>query len=336
MNACGKTSLIKACGLSVLLAQIGSFVPASSYEFSPFKQIMTRIKNEDSVINGKSSFVSEMMELRNILNRAGSNTLVLADEITRGTEHISGSSIFASSVITLARRKVNFMFTTHLHNIYRFIMDIENVNIFHLSVLFEDGFLSFSERKRIMFPGRPGLTGDPNKEEMNKSQDDSYRIGSDERNIKRIVFERKLKEGPGESIYGLEVCNYLNMDTNFLNMAFDIRKEIVKEENKLNKSNEERSILFQSCKTSRYNSNKKINNCEICGYIPKDDISIPLDTHHIEPKGKRKDSGFLNINAKFNLVALCKECHKKVHKKEISINGYKSTSEGVILDFMRL
>lgn len=282
MNACGKTSLIKACGVSVLLAQMGSFVPASSFEFSPFSKIMTRIKNEDNINTGRSSFVSEMMELRDILNRADSNTLVLADEITCGTEHISGSAIFASSVITLAQKKVNFMFTTHLHNIYRFIMNIENVKIFHLSVLFEN-------------------------------------------NAKKIIFERKLKEGPGECIYGLEVCNYLNMDRNFLNMAFSIRNEIIKVETQCAQTN-------TLCKTSRYNINKIIHNCEICGYIPKDKMSIPLDTHHIEPNNKSLKEVF-SINAKYNLVALCKTCHIKVHNKEIHINGYKETSEGIILDF---
>jgi DNA mismatch repair protein MutS len=273
VNACGKTSLIKACGISILLAQMGSFVPSSYYEFSPYNKIMTRIKNDDHIGSGKSSFVSEMTELRSVLNTADNNTLVLADEITRGTEHVSGSSIFAASVIILARRKVNFMFTTHLHDIYSFISDLKNVKIFHLTVIVDENG--------------------------------------------KITFERKLKEGTGESIYGLEICRYLNMDPEFLDIAFDIRASLI-DKNKA------------QIKKSRYNSSKIITKCEICGYVP----TIPLDTHHIKPK---KDylcpNSTFDMNANFNLVALCKECHRKVHKKEITVNGFISTSEGIILDY---
>ena len=80
---------------------------------------MTRILSRDNFMKGQSSFVAEMSELRAILKRAtDSSTLVLADEITHGTEHTSGSAIFVSSVEALAKRKVNFLFTTHLHNVY--------------------------------------------------------------------------------------------------------------------------------------------------------------------------------------------------------------------------
>lgn len=292
MNACGKTSLIKACGTSVLLAQMGCFVPASSYELSPFKQILTHIRNEEQP--GKSSFVVEMMGLRKILNRADSHTLVIADEITRGTEHVSGSSIFASSVMILAERKANFMFTTHLHNVYEFIKDISNVKTYHLSVLFN----------------------------YNENQN------------KNIIFERKLQEGPGESIYGLEVCNFLNMDSHFLKVAFDIRSKInihasiftssldlsMFDQGKIDKNN-----LQKEAKTSRYNKNKIMDKCEACGYIPEDKRSVPLDSHHIEGK----------TNVKSNIIALCKECHRKVHKGEIRIHGYKATSEGIVLKIER-
>ena len=185
MNSCGKTSLLRALGLSVILAQAGCFVPASSFTFSPFKCMMTRILSRDNIMKGQSSFVAEMAELRAILKRArDGHTLVLADEITHGTEHTSGSSIFVSSVETLSARKVNFMFTTHLHNVYPLVRSIPNVKVFHLSVA---------------FPPSQG--------------------GKD----KKIVFERKLKNGPGGSIYGLEVCEFLGMDTEFLARAFQIR-----------------------------------------------------------------------------------------------------------------
>ncbi|ORX78103.1 hypothetical protein K493DRAFT_244784, partial [Basidiobolus meristosporus CBS 931.73] len=115
MNSCGKTSLLKACGLSIILAQMGSFVPASSFKFSSYKSLMTCILSKDNILKGQSSFVAKMSDLRNILKHANPYTLVLANKITHGTEHITGSAIFASSIMTLAKQNISFMFTTHLH-----------------------------------------------------------------------------------------------------------------------------------------------------------------------------------------------------------------------------
>lgn len=276
INACGKTSLIKACGLALLLAQMGSFVPSTTYKFSPYNKIMTRIKNDDNIIVGKSSFVSEMTDLRSILNIADKNTLVLADEITRGTEHVSGSSIFAASVITLARRQVNFIFTTHLHNVSNFISDLENVKTFHLTVVSDDKG--------------------------------------------RIVFERKLKEGVGESVYGLEICRHLNLDPCFLDIAFSIRDRILCHPN-------EPEGQGPVIKTSNYNKNKIMTKCEICF-----STSSNRDTHHIVPRSAMSKSG--GNDREYNLVCLCKKCHIKVHQNKITINGYKCTSEGIVLDYM--
>ena len=187
MNSCGKTSLLRALGLSVILAQAGFFVSASSFTFRPFRCMMTRILSRDNIMKGQSSFVAEMVELKAILKRAKDpSTLVLADEITHGTEHTSGSSIFISAVETLAKKQVNFLFTTHLHNVYPFVKDVSNVKVFHLSVAFEN---------------------------------------------KKIVFERKLKNGPGGSIYGLEVCEFIGMDTEFISRAFQVRVIITPEKN---------------------------------------------------------------------------------------------------------
>ncbi|ORX78500.1 hypothetical protein K493DRAFT_362925 [Basidiobolus meristosporus CBS 931.73] len=294
MNSCGKTSLLKACGLSIILAQMGSFVPASSFEFSPYKSLMTRILSEDNILKGQSSFVAEMSDLRNILKRADPYTLVLADEITHGTEHISGSAIFASSVMTLAEQNISFMFTTHLHNIYKFIKDIPNVKVFHLSVNFEH-------------------------------------INS--KNV--IIFERKIKEGPCDSIYGLEVCEFLNMDYNFLQKAFQIRADILSREDKTCPTIAN-GLLNQYSKYSRYNKDKLVYKCQICNYVPTQTTDLPIDVHHIQHQHTSDNNGMIDHrhkNSKSNLVALCKNCHVKTHQNKLQINGYASTTEGLILNF---
>ena len=266
MNSCGKTSLMKALGLSVIMAQAGCFVPASSFAFYPFKCIMTRILSRDNFMKGQSSFVAEMSELRAILKRATDpSTLVLADEITHGTEHTSGSAIFVSSVEALAKRKVNFLFTTHLHNVYLLVRDIPNVRTLHLSVAFADN---------------------------------------------KIIFERKLKEGPGGSIYGLEVCEYLNMDTDFLARAFKLRTMITPD-----KTEKEDSPIGK-IKFNKYNKNKVKDVCEMCGYYPRLPTDLPLDVHHIKHQSTADENGMVNgvsIHAKSNLIVLCKQCHNRQH-----------------------
>ena len=263
MNSCGKTSLLRALGLSVILAQAGCFVPASSFSISPFRCIMTRILSRDNIMKGQSSFVAEMSELKAILSRAvDESTLVLADEITHGTEHTSGSAIFVSSVETLASRNVNFMFTTHLHNVYPLVRDIHNVQTCHLSVSF----------------------------------------GND-----KILFERKLRDGPGGSIYGLEVCEYLNMDREFLSRAFHIRNMITPD--KTEKYN-------LHIRLSRYNKNKVKISCESCGYSPRLPTDAPLHTHHVKEQRHADQNGMINglhKDALSNLMVLCNTCHDKKH-----------------------
>lgn len=264
MNSCGKTSLLRALGLSVILAQAGCFVPASSFTFRPFKCMMTRILSRDNIMKGQSSFVAEMSELRAILKRAkDSSTLVLADEITHGTEHTSGSSIFISSVEELARRGANFLFTTHLHNVYPFVKELPNVGIFHLSVAFEG---------------------------------------------ENIVFERKLNPGPGGSIYGLEVCEFLGMDTKFIARAFQLRAMITPE--KADKATAAKP------KPSRYNSKKMVQCCENCGYSPRLPTDSALDSHHVKHQSLADENSMINgvhKDALCNLRILCKRCHKAEH-----------------------
>jgi DNA mismatch repair protein MutS len=85
MNASGKSSLMKALGIATLLAQIGSYVPATKMTLTPFHKIATRILNQDNLWAGLSSFAVEMSELREIFQVADDQTLVLGDELCSGT-----------------------------------------------------------------------------------------------------------------------------------------------------------------------------------------------------------------------------------------------------------
>lgn len=136
VNSAGKSSIMKAIGLNQILAQIGCFVAAKEYTFSPFTKIVTRITGNDNIFKHQSTFVLEMAELRSILSRSDPKTLVLGDEICRGTESISGLALVTSAVHFLAKKKTNFIFATHMHqlNDMELLKELENISFCHLKV----------------------------------------------------------------------------------------------------------------------------------------------------------------------------------------------------------
>ena len=123
INSSGKSSLMKSLGISVITAQAGFFVPCASMEFVAFDKIFTRIVSHDNLYKGLSTFTVEMLELKNIFNRATQNSLVLGDEISHGTETGSALAIVASAMEKLYNIKSLYIFATHLHQ----LSDIERI-----------------------------------------------------------------------------------------------------------------------------------------------------------------------------------------------------------------
>ena len=130
-----------------------------------------------------------------------------------------------------------------------------------------------------------------------------------------LIFDRELKDGPGESIYGLEVCRSLDLDNDFVNLANTIRQEILGTENLL------------KYKKSKYNSKVIMDKCNIC---KKEDAT---ETHHIRFQRDADENGFIDHfhkNKKFNLVGLCEGCHDRIHNGELEINEAILTSNGIM------
>jgi DNA mismatch repair protein MutS len=154
INSSGKSNLMKAVGCNLIMAQAGMYVACKSFKFIPFERIMTRIRGEDNIFKGQSSFAVEMAELRSILKRANNKTLVLGDEICHGTEQISAQAIVAESIINLSSKDVKFIFATHLHSLsdMKIIRDLKNVKHCHFQVTYDN-----KEKKiiynRILAPG---------------------------------------------------------------------------------------------------------------------------------------------------------------------------------------
>lgn len=285
LNSCGKSSLLRSIGLSIVLAQCGLYVPCESFEFSPFESLISQVDMTDNLWKSKSSFVSEMSGLKRIIENSGPKTLVLSDELTKGTEVTSATSIFATAAVQLADTNTKFIFTTHLQDVSKLdcIKEREKIGIYHLSV---------------------------------DIQDDN------------IIFERKLKPGPCSELYGLEVAKATGLDSKFMKMAFQLRNQLTQTKT---------SIL--TTKSSRYNSKKIVDKCEICGYSPFKKTDIPLDVHHIVGQctaDKNNYTGHFHKNVKHNLVTLCKNCHQNTHAGLIEIHGYTQTTKGVLLRFTKI
>jgi len=117
MNASGKSTLMKAVGITTILAQSGCFVPATSMSLRPFSSLYTRILNHDNLFAGMSSFATEMAELRPILRQATEQTLVLGDELCSGTESVSAMALVSAGIQWLSKRGTKFIFATHLHDL---------------------------------------------------------------------------------------------------------------------------------------------------------------------------------------------------------------------------
>jgi len=139
MNASGKSSLMKSVGIAVVLAQCGCYVPAMSMRLSPYSSIFTRILNHDNLWAGLSSFAVEMTELREILLKADERSLVLGDEVCSGTESVSATSLVASALLWLSKRKSSFLFATHLHGLQslKAITNCPTLHIWHLKVKYD-------------------------------------------------------------------------------------------------------------------------------------------------------------------------------------------------------
>jgi DNA mismatch repair protein MutS len=153
VNACGKSSYLKATGLSVIMAQAGLYVPADTFIYKPFTRIMTRIAGGDSIEKGQSSFVVELLDLGSVISRADEDTLVLGDEMCRGTEIASAEALVHTTLATLVEKGTLFVTATHLHGIAQDIGQLQGVDIFHMEVAFDEDGDPIYDRKLRSGPG---------------------------------------------------------------------------------------------------------------------------------------------------------------------------------------
>jgi len=160
-NACGKSTFMKSIGLNIILAQAGFYVAASSFIFKPYTQIFTRILNNDNIFRAQSSFAVEIQELKSILSRSDSNSLVLGDELCSGTESISALSIITAGLHELCQRKSTFIFTSHLHQLTTLpeIKELSTLAIYHLKIDYDKETNILSYDRKLAEGSGPSIYG---------------------------------------------------------------------------------------------------------------------------------------------------------------------------------
>ena len=135
-NMAGKSALLRQTALIVLLAQAGSFVPAASARFGFFDKIFTRVGATDNICRGESTFMVEMLETAMIMHNLSARSLVLMDEIGRGTSTYDGMSIARALVeyIHTHGQGAKTLFATHYHELNDLADQFKRVRNYHISV----------------------------------------------------------------------------------------------------------------------------------------------------------------------------------------------------------
>ncbi len=152
-NMSGKSTYLRQVALIVLLAQIGSFVPADSATIGLVDRIFTRVGLQDDLVTGQSTFMIEMVETANILNNATSKSLIILDEIGRGTSTYDGLSIaqaVAEYIHNHPRLGAKTLFATHYHELVELANFLPRIRNFSIAVSEENGKVVFL---RKIIPG---------------------------------------------------------------------------------------------------------------------------------------------------------------------------------------
>ena len=143
-NMAGKSTYMRQLGIIVIMAQIGCFVPASEATIPVFDKIFTRIGASDDLVSGESTFMVEMNEASRAIKYATKNSLILFDELGRGTATFDGMSL-AEAILEYIAKKIRCktLFSTHYHELTDMENNFSNLKNKHVSAVEEDGVITF-------------------------------------------------------------------------------------------------------------------------------------------------------------------------------------------------
>ncbi|WP_121609181.1 DNA mismatch repair protein MutS [Mesobacillus foraminis] len=143
-NMSGKSTYMRQIALTAVMAQVGCFVPASEAILPIFDQVFTRIGAADDLISGQSTFMVEMLEANNAIANATENSLILFDEIGRGTSTYDGMAL-AQAIIEYIHNRIGAktLFSTHYHELTSLDMELDKLKNIHVSAVEQNGKVVF-------------------------------------------------------------------------------------------------------------------------------------------------------------------------------------------------
>ena len=143
-NMAGKSTYMRQCAITVIMAQIGCFVPCKSCTMPIFDKIFTRIGASDDLVSGESTFMVEMKEANTAISEATEHSLILFDELGRGTATYDGMSL-AQAILEYIHDKIKAktMFSTHYHELTSLEKDLKHLKNVHVSAVEKDGKITF-------------------------------------------------------------------------------------------------------------------------------------------------------------------------------------------------
>lgn len=149
-NMAGKSTYMRQCAITVIMAQIGCFVPCKSCTIPIFDKIFTRIGASDDLVSGESTFMVEMKEANTAISEATENSLILFDELGRGTATYDGMSL-AQAILEYIHDKIKAktMFSTHYHELTALEKDLKHLKNVHVSAVEKDGGITFLHKVKV-------------------------------------------------------------------------------------------------------------------------------------------------------------------------------------------
>ena len=143
-NMSGKSTYMRELAIIIIMAQMGSFVPAAEADLPIFDSIYTRIGASDDLVSGESTFMVEMIEAKNAIVNATENSLILFDELGRGTATFDGMSL-ARAILEYVNLKIKCktLFSTHYHELTDLSDTIPSIKNVHVDAIEEDGKVTF-------------------------------------------------------------------------------------------------------------------------------------------------------------------------------------------------
>lgn len=193
-NMGGKSTLMRQTALLVILGQIGSFVPAAKLELTPVDRIFSRLGASDRLLEGESTFYTELIETSAMLSCATKDSLLLLDELGRGTSTHDGTAIAYSVIKEISENlRSRCLFSTHYHSLVEDFKSSGNIRLAHMAC-------------KVDKESDATIDSDPLKEQ--------------------ITFLYKIAEGPVSRSYGFNVAKLAGINDEIIGEAFQKAKEL--------------------------------------------------------------------------------------------------------------